>query len=188
MGPFCHTQVPTGRTHVGPWGSTGVPSSRERSLQTFQWPAPPLHLGVSLEQMHPWHSWDTCWASGDLLLCPHNSSSPTPVPGCTPSSAPDKVGCQHPQGICPPRVPRCRCCNAQKLACPCRSMCLTTARLSHKCECPHRHPGTGAHPGWPRDGRDVSCLCTPVWGQEREPQRAGRGWPPPCVPSLALQC
>lgn len=154
-----------------------------RVLQTFQGPASSLLLG-GLAGTN----------AGQVGTCSHApTTSPAQrryrdVPLVVP---PNRVGCQHPQGLCPPRAPRCRCCDAQQPACLCRSTCPRTVRLSHKCECPHPHRGAGGT-SWLAQGRR-GCLTpphpgSPAWGHGQEPQQGGRGWPPPCVPSLALRC
>lgn len=96
MGPSCHTQFPTSRIHVGPWGSTGMALSREWSCGHFRGQLP----------LSSWGScWDKCWASGDLQPCPHNSPSPTPVPGCAPGGAPKQGGVPTPTGSLSPQGP-----------------------------------------------------------------------------------
>lgn len=133
--------------------------------------------------------WDKCTHgsagthAGQVGTCGHAPTTPpaqTLVLRCAP---PNKVGCQHPQHLCPRRVPRCRCCNAQQLACLRRSICLRTARLSHKCECPHLQP-RGGGTSWLAQGRRGRLMPVHLGVGAREGPTAGWQGLAPTLDSL----
>lgn len=146
----------------------------------------PLSLprGVLLAQMQPWHSWDTCQAGGDPWLCPHNSPSPGArmCPRCCPQR---RCGANTHRVFVPPGSPGAGAATLSLWRAR-AGLCARQGRDCHTSVSAHTpSPGRGTHPGWPRDGGDVSSLVTPAWGHGREAQPGGRGWPPARVPSLA---